>query len=144
MFQRKEREVVTGPEAKSVRLENNLWLLTGRVWLPELWEPQRVSLADSGGRAAHARCVCVCAPEPARKPTATPWGPPCDCCGESGGGDATKLASRFYGGLAATPLPPHANGAVTVLKVCVLLRSSKSSTLYWPKQSCPIQAKGSA
>lgn len=144
MFQRKEREVVTGPEAKNVRLKNNLWLLKGRVWRSELRDPQVVFLADSGGRSAHAQCVCVCAPEPVRKPTAKPWGPPWDCCDESGGGDATKLASRFYGGLAETSPPPHANGAITVLKVCVLLRSSKSSTRYQSKQSCPIQAQGSA
>lgn len=103
MFQRKEREVVTGPEAKNVRLKNNLWLLKGRVWRSELRDPQVVFLADSGGRSAHAQCVCVCAPEPVRKPTAKPWGPPWDCCDQSGGGDATKLASRFYGGLAETP-----------------------------------------
>lgn len=46
----KEREVITdfGTEAKSVRSENNLWLLKGRVWLSELKDHWVVSLDDSG------------------------------------------------------------------------------------------------
>ena len=57
MFQmRKEREAVTnlGPKAR------NLWLLGGRVQVPESWDPWVVSLAGSGGGSACAQCICVC------------------------------------------------------------------------------------
>ena len=70
MFQmRKEREAITnlGPKAR------NLWLLGGRVQVPDSWDPWVISLADSGGGYACAQCMCVCVcPRPVRKTIAKP------------------------------------------------------------------------
>ena len=66
---RKEREAITnlGPKAR------NLWLLGGRVQVPDSWDPWVISLADSGGGYACAQCMCVCVcPRPVRKTIAKP------------------------------------------------------------------------
>ena len=130
MFQmRKAREAVTnlGPKAR------NLWLLGGRVQVPESWDPWVISQEAAIHVLGWLRrrlymcsvhvCVCMCVCVPGLWESPLPNQP----------SDSSEAWLMW-----------HANVAITACKVCFLLRRSKSSILSWSKQSCPIQAKVSA